>query len=169
MPATEKNLSNKNEIEGLETEYHFDYTKARTNRFAARTAGHSSPALAVDLDIFGAKEIRDILKSKAHCLQAGFSPNHVIIKTLDDIREHYILKVGLPTYLSQMLGGLATVQTQHCTFYKEDGRPIKMHLNGHHNQAVQRFIAGQFRKNELQFRVEVRQETNPRRTEVRYL
>ncbi|MCB0211324.1 MAG: hypothetical protein KDJ52_18435 [Anaerolineae bacterium] len=36
MSTTEKKLSDENEIDALETEYHFDYTKARANRFAAR-------------------------------------------------------------------------------------------------------------------------------------
>ena len=36
MSTTEKNLSDENEIDALEPEYHFDYSRARTNRFAAR-------------------------------------------------------------------------------------------------------------------------------------
>src|SRR5262245_5326751 len=71
----------------------------------------------VDLDVFGAKEIRDVLKSRAHCLRAGFPPQHIIIATLNEIRDHYILKVGLPTYLSQMLGDLGKAQIQYCTLY----------------------------------------------------
>ena len=113
--------------------------------------------------------MRDVLKNKAHCLRAGFPPDHIIITTLNEIRNHYILRVGLPTYLSQMLGGLATVRVQHCTLYAEDGRRIEVHLNGNHNQSVQRFIAKQFGKARLPFKVEVRREASPDQVEVRYL
>lgn len=126
-------------------------------------------ALGVDFDIFGAKEIRDVLKNKAHCLRAGFPPNHIIIATLNEIRDRYILRVGLPTYLSQMLGELATVQVQYCTLYAEDGHRIEIHLNGNHNQPVQRFIAKVFGKDNLPFKVEVYRESSPDGVEVRYL
>jgi hypothetical protein len=123
----------------------------------------------VDFSIFGAKEIRDVLKSKAHCLRAGFPPDHVIITTFNEIRDHYILRVGLPTYLSQMLGDVATVPMQYCQFYAEDGRPVKIDLNGNHYQPVQRFIAKRFGKDNLPFKVEVHRASNPGRVEVRYL
>ncbi|NIP26584.1 MAG: hypothetical protein GWN55_06510 [Phycisphaerae bacterium] len=118
---------------------------------------------------FGAKEIRDILKSKAHCLQAGFPPDHVLIKTFNEIRDGYISEVGLPTYLSQMLGPLATVEMRYCALYNEDGRRLEFHLNGRHNQSVQRFIADYLGAGELPFKVEVCREANPDRVEVRYL
>ncbi|NJN97625.1 MAG: hypothetical protein HC875_27875 [Anaerolineales bacterium] len=87
--------------------------KVLTNKTVATadnqmSRGRAIPGPAVDLDVFGTKEIRDVLKSRAHCLRAGFPSNHIIIVTLNEIRNHYILKVGLPTYLSQMLGELAT-------------------------------------------------------------
>jgi len=129
----------------------------------------SNPASGVDFSIFGAKEIRDVLKSKAHCLDAGFSPNHVIIATLNEIRDQYMLKVGLPTYISQMLGEVGTVQMRHCTLYGEDNRRIEIHLNGNHNQPVQRFIARRFQRSDLPFKVEVRRGTHPSQVEVRYL
>jgi uncharacterized protein (DUF4415 family) len=50
MSPTEKNLSNENEIEELETEYHFDYTKARANRFAPRMA-KESVVVVLDPDV----------------------------------------------------------------------------------------------------------------------
>ena len=118
---------------------------------------------------FGAKEIRDILKSKAHCLQAGFSPDDVIIKTLNEIRADYIREVGLLTYLSQMLGPLATTPMRYCALYGEDGRRVGSYSNGQHNQPVQRFIARHFRVETLPFKVEICQEANPDQVEVRYL
>ncbi len=127
------------------------------------------PVLGVDFGLFGAKEIRDVLKSKAHCLHAGFLSNHAIIKTFNEIRGNYILKVGLPTYLNQMLGELGKVQMQHCRLYGEDNHQIKIHLNGNHNQPVQRFIARQFRGGKLPFKVEACRGSNPGRVEVRYL
>ena len=131
--------------------------------------GISSPAQRVNFDAFGAKEIRDVLKSKAHCLRAGFPSNHAIIATLNEIRDHYILRVGLPTYLSQMLGDLGTVQAQYCKLYSEDGRQVVLQSDEFHDQPVQKFIIKNFRSNNLPFRVEARKELNSERVEVRYL
>jgi hypothetical protein len=126
-------------------------------------------AESVDFGTFGAKEIRDVLKNKAHCLRAGFPPDHVIIATFDEIRDHYLLRVGMRTYLSQMLGELAIVPIRDCTLYAEDGHRILITLNGNHNQPVQRFIAKQFGIDTLPFRVEVCKGSNPDRIEMRYL
>jgi len=125
----------------------------------------------VDFDILTAKEIRDVLKSKAHCLRAGFSANHMIIQTMNEFRDHYIQRVGLPTYLSQMLGEFGKVQMQYCQLYTELGQQIKIQLNGAHNQPIQRFIARHFSVNELPFRVVVKTQTksNGERIEERYL
>jgi len=137
-----------------------------TNSQTAQAA-YATPG--VDFTIFGAREIRDVLKSKAHCLEAGFPPNHIIIETLNEIRTQYVLRVGIATYLSQMLGELGTVQMQHCALFTEDGRRIECHLNGNHNQPIQRYIARQFQEDNLPFRVEVRRESTSSRVEVRYL
>ncbi|HRV96465.1 MAG TPA: hypothetical protein P5526_30200 [Anaerolineae bacterium] len=50
MSTTEKNLSDENEIDALEPEYHFDYSRARTNRFAARMA-RESVIVVLDPDV----------------------------------------------------------------------------------------------------------------------
>ncbi len=124
---------------------------------------------AVDFSVFGAKEIRDVLKNKAHCLRAGFPLDHIIIRTLDEIRDYYLLRVGMPTYLSQMLGELATVPMQYCRLYTEDCRRIAINLNGSHKQPLQRFIARWFAVDNLPFKVEVRRRPGSDRVEVRYL
>ena len=49
----------------------------------------------VNLGVFKAQDIRDILKSKAHCLQAGFSVNHSIIVTFEEILELCKGRVGI--------------------------------------------------------------------------
>jgi hypothetical protein len=135
-----------------------------------QTAGEPLPPDdSVDFSIFGAKEIRDVLKNKAHCLRAGFPPDHLIIQTFDEIRDHYILRVGLRTYLSQMLGEVATVPMQYCKLYTESCRCIALSLNGDHNQPVQRFIAKHFERDNLPFKVEVRRDPQSDRVEVRYL
>lgn len=144
--------------------------KPKPSRDSDRTA-QPAPTRdeSVDFSVFGAKEIRDVLKNKAHCLRAGFSPNHIIIQTFDEIRDQYVRRVGLPTYLSQMLGDLATTPTRFCTFRTEHSHPIQIRLNGRHNQPVQRFIAKHFGPDNLPFRIEVRREGKPGRVEVRYL
>lgn len=130
---------------------------------------NTRPPEEADFSVFGAKEIRDVLKSKAHCLHAGFPANHVIIQTLNEIRKHYIIRVGLPTYLSQMLGRAGQAQMQYCVMYDENHRQLKIHLNGNRNQSVQRFIARHFPIHKLPFKLEVRNESDSDRVEVRYL
>lgn len=131
--------------------------------------GRVIPGPAVDLDVFGTKEIRDVLKSRAHCLRAGFPPNHIIITTLNEIRNHYILKVGLPTYLSQMLGELAPAPIQACELYNQHDHPIKLNLNNQTQQSLLRFIVKNFQPNELPFKVEWRRNLQQGAAEVRYL
>ena len=127
------------------------------------------PSSEVDFSIFGAREIRDILKSKAHCLKAGFSADHFIIKTLDEIRDQYIVRVGLPTYLSQMLGPAGKIPIKDCKLYTANGSQIEVHLNGNFNQPVQRFIVKQFGQKNLPAVVEAIVNSNSRQVEVRYL
>lgn len=118
---------------------------------------------------FRAGDIRDILKSKAHCLRAGFAPDDLIIQTLNEIRNDYIHRVGLPTYLSQMLGHLANVQMQHCRLFRADGHPVSLHPNGSYTQPLQRFIARHFQIQHLPFIVEFQNPYNPEQIETRYL
>ena len=141
---------------------------------ASQKINETSPAAGfyngiLDLDVFGAKEIRDVLKSRAHCLRAGFSLQHVIIYTLNEIRNHYILKVGLPTYLSQMLGEVAKAPIQHCLLYDSNDQPIALDLNHNPRQPLQRFIAQRFQWDELPYRIEVCKEGDSERIEIRYL
>lgn len=136
------------------------------NQFTKEIA---TPRAKVDFDVFGAKEIRDVLKSRAHCLRAGFSSDHIIILTLNEIRDHYILKVGLPTYLSQMLGELGKVQVQYCTLFDQADQPIVLDLHHNHTLPVQRFIGKRFHWDDLPFRIEVRKDMNSDRVETRYL
>lgn len=129
----------------------------------------SASTAEVDFTIFGAAEIRDVLKSKAHCLRAGFSANHFIIKTLNEIRDNYIQRVGLPTYLSQMLGPVGTVPIEFCTLYNEHGGKIGLHLNGNCQQPLQRFIAKHFEWNKLPAVVEIQSNSPKNKIEIRYL
>ena len=123
----------------------------------------------VDLSIFKAQDIRNILKNKAHCLQAGFPADHMIISVFDDIRDDYVKRVGLATYLSQMLGNWANVPVQNCMFLDECGQPIDVYLNGDGQQPVQRFVARHFGRKKLPFRVDIRRQPDSSQAETRYL
>jgi hypothetical protein len=123
----------------------------------------------VDLSVFEAREIREVLKNKAHCLRAGFPLDHMIISVFDEIRDDYMKRVGLATYLSQMLGGLANVPVQNCAFFDESEQPIEVHLNSNGQQPVQRFVARQFGLMNLPFRVDIRRQADSSRIETRYL
>jgi hypothetical protein len=126
-------------------------------------------AREVDLGAFRAQEIRNILKSKAHCLRAGFPLDHTIISVFDEIRDDYVKRVGLAAYLSQMLGDLANVPVQNCTFFDENRQPIEVNLNGNGQQPVQRFVARQFGRRNLPFEVDIRRQPDSSRIETRYL
>ena len=144
-------------------------TDSILKRARGTPTGKVSPIESLDFNVFGAKEIRDLLKNKAHCLRAGFPPDHLFITILNEIRNHYILKVGLSTYLSQMLGALGGVRIDRCTLYSEDCHPIQVDLKGNRNQPIQRFIAKQLGLENLPFMVEVRGKVDPDQIEVRYL
>jgi hypothetical protein len=131
------------------------------------TSPHDSKE--VDLSVFKAREIRNILKSKAHCLRAGFPSDHMILSVLYEIRDDYVKRVGLATYLSQMLGDLANVAVRNCAFFDESEQPIEVHLNGNEQQPVQRFVARQFGRKNLPFRVDIRRQPDSSRIETRYL
>ena len=123
----------------------------------------------VDLSVFEARGIRHILRSKAHCLGAGFPVDHMIISVFDGIRDGYVKRVGLATYLSQMLGDLANVPVQNCAFFDESEQPVEVHLSGNGRQPVQRFVARQFGPKNLPFRVDIRRQIDSSRIETRYL
>ena len=122
----------------------------------------------VDLSVFKTRDIRDILKSKAHCLRAGFPMDHAIISVFDEILDDYTRRVGLATYLSQMLGDLANVPAQNCAFFDESEQPIEFQFNGNGKQPVQRFVAQHFKK-KLPFRLDIRRQPDSDRIETRYL
>ena len=132
-------------------------------------SGYPQRGANVDFDMFGVKEIRDVLKSKAHCLRAGFPPHHQIINTLNEIKAHYIQRVGLPTYLSQMLGDVSTAPVEQCRLYAESGAPIEIFLNGSRHQPLLRFIARKFPWDKLPARVEVDLPGKPDQTQIRFL
>jgi hypothetical protein len=123
----------------------------------------------VDLSVFKAQEIRNILKNKAHCLQAGFPLDHMIISVFDEIRDDYVKRVGLATYLSQMLGHLANVPMENCTFFDDRERLVEVHPNGNGQQPVQRFVAQHFGPRDLPFRVDIRKQPGSNQIETRYL
>jgi hypothetical protein len=118
---------------------------------------------------FDVDEMKDVLQSKANCLRAGFNPHDLIIQTFDEIRKHYILRVGLPVYLGQMLGELGHVPIEQCVLYREDGGRITIHPSGNTRQSLRQFIMRQFRLDKLPFKVEVRNTLNPTQIEICYL
>lgn len=74
--------------------------------------------------------IRDILKTKAHLLRAGFPAQSLEVQALEFLAEEYRQQVGRVTYLSQMLGPLATVDVSEAKFYDERGGEMEMSGKG---------------------------------------
>jgi hypothetical protein len=83
----------------------------------------------INYSVFEAQDVRLVLKNRSQCLRAGFPISHPIIVTFNEIRDEYIKRVGLATYLSQMLGPLAVVPISRCTLYQTDSREIVVHLS----------------------------------------
>ena len=129
----------------------------------------SDDSTEIDLGVLKARDIRDILRTKAHCRRVGFPVDHMIISSFDEILDDYVKRAGLAKYLSQMLGDLANVPAQNCAFFDESEHPIEVHLNSNGQQPVQRFIAQQFGRKNLPFRVDVRRQLDSSRIETRYL
>ena len=119
---------------------------------------------------FNTNEIKYILANKAYCLGIGFSAQDTIIRTFDEIREHYIQKIGLRAYLREMLGDLGHTPIRHCALYHEEGHLMELQLNGNYRQSVHRFIANQFQlKGSLPFRVEIRKQGYLNQAAICYL
>jgi hypothetical protein len=68
-----------------------------------------------------------------------------------------------------MLGHLANVPVQDCAFFDESEQPVEVYLDGNGQQPVQRFIAQQFGRGNLPFRVDIRRQSDSSRIETRYL
>lgn len=116
---------------------------------------------------FSANQIRDLLKTRAHCLQAGFPAAHPLIGTLNKLVGEYIARVGLATYLSEMLGPVAMVSIDKCTLYDHTDRPLELDLKNY-QQPLQHFIKEQFLLDNLPSKVEVKKDSQGQ-LEVRYL
>jgi hypothetical protein len=112
-------------------------------------------------------QIRDLLKTRTHCLQAGFPITHPLIVTLNKLIGEYIVRVGLATYLSEMLGPVATTSIYNCTLYDQANRPLKLKLKNY-EQPLQNFIKEQFLLDNLPSRVEIKKAPQGQ-LEVRYL
>jgi hypothetical protein len=110
---------------------------------------------ALDLDLLDTPAIRDILKTRAHLLRAGIPPDFVAVETLTIIIDHYKGRVGLTTYLSQMLGEMANVPVSDCALYWMTGERIATPVS---EQPVQRFIKRKFRADTLPFKVVANEE-----------
>lgn len=120
-----------------------------------------------DYRIFGAREIRDVLKCRAHCLRAGFAVDDPVVFHLNQIRSYYLLRVGLATYLSEMLGNnVATAPIHLCRLYDLAGSLMPLDFGNRPNQQAQKYIADKFLWDEIPARVEVPKAGG---VEVRYL
>lgn len=92
--------------------------------------------------MFNASEIRDVLKTKAHLLKFGLPARSVEIAALDELILEYRQRVGLATYLSEMLGELATVPVGECQLYWANGERVP--ISGRDDEPVQQFIRRRF-------------------------
>jgi len=92
---------------------------------------------------FNCQQIRDVVRTRAHYIMAGCPPDAPIIVELTQKRDEYLALVGLPTYLSQMLGKIATLSIRFCVMEWMDGRiidtfdqpkcPIQQYIRKHYH------------------------------------
>lgn len=80
---------------------------------------------ALNLDLLTTADVRDVLKCRAHLLRVGVPFEYAAVVTLTIIIDHYRHKVGLPKYLSEMLGEMANVPVKDCRLYWQSGERIE--------------------------------------------
>ena len=110
-----------------------------------------------EISEFGAQAIRDVVRCRGRCLDAGFAPDHSLIITLEWIRNLYISRVGLPGYLSQMLGDVAQISMRFCTLCGVEGQSLdgRALMESDQRRRLQYFIRDRFGIGDLPYRVEV--------------
>lgn len=97
----------------------------------------------LDLVNFGAQEIRLCLKLRALFIEAGLSAESETIRLLNEIRDHYLRRVGMAAYLSQMLGPLAVIEAGQVALCNERGEPLARKLSAEQcSLQIQRYLAG---------------------------
>ncbi len=121
----------------------------------------------IDFTYFGAREIRDVVKTRGHLLKAGFLPHSPAVNLLTWIRDRYVLRVGLGDYISQMLDKAATVSVRYCMLVSEDGGVLAGSGVVRPEPALQHFIRANYGIDDLPYQVEV--EVGQDMHEVRYL
>ena len=115
------------------------------------------------------QQIRNIVKTKGTLLDTGsVEHNGMVVNHLNKLRDKYIAKIGLPTYLSQMLlDKIAVLPVRHCTLVWEDGRRADNGIfRGEGNRPIQKYIKTHYARN-LPYKVEV--ELGVGHIEIRYL
>lgn len=105
----------------------------------------------LNYNVLDTQAIRDILKCKAHLLRAGIPADFAAVEVLTIIIDYYRVKVGTPTYLSEMLGPLADTPIKECALYYANGERIVTPTQS--IRPLQRFLRERFRSDALPFRV----------------
>ena len=103
---------------------------------------------------FTCRQIRDVVRTRGHYLQAGAGPDNQIVEGLKRARDTYRADVGLSTYLSQMLGKCATEKMRFCALGWDDGRVLYGAGCTYPEWTAQRYIRTYYH-NDLPFVVEV--------------
>lgn len=111
----------------------------------------------LNLDLLTTADVRDVLKTRAHLLRVGVPADFVAVETLTIVIEHYRQKVGVKTYLSQMLGEMAETPLAECALYWMNGERVP--VSGDGGQPVQKFIKRRFGGGVLPFKVVANEET----------
>lgn len=106
----------------------------------------------LDLDALDTPDIRDVLKCRSHLLRVGIPADFAAVKTLTVLIDGYRKRVGLATYLSEMLDGLASAPVGECEIYTMDG--LRVVAQG--NEPIQKYLR---RLDWLPFKVVVGEET----------
>lgn len=110
----------------------------------------------LNLDLLTTADVRDCLKARSHLLRCGVPFDFAAVETLTIIIDHYRYKVGLPKYLSEMLGEVANEPVSDCALYWLDGSRIATPAKS--EQPVLRFLR-RFGGGVLPFKVVANEET----------
>lgn len=90
------------------------------------------------------QEVRILMQAKAILIRSGADARAV--SHLNRLRDVYVRRVGLATYLSQMLTSVATIEARQCVLGWRDGRVADQEsFRGEGNRPVQRYIRAHYR------------------------
>ena len=107
------------------------------------------------IPVLDCAEIRPFVKGRGILMRKGYRADAAPVVECSKLIDRYLYHVGLPTYLSQMLGRLATVSMYRCMLGWLDGRILVGRICEHPRMQAQQFLKYKVGIKDLPYVVEV--------------